>query len=118
MGKHTTTLKAHERRTAAALGCDHRVNARHREGWPGSTPTIKGAEPMNKVSDEAVVDATTVAVIELLQLDVSQWEALLALWQRRAAGSLSVPSWRCAVEAVLERRSGREFHFTGGMSRD
>jgi len=73
---------------------------------------------MNKVSDEAEVDATTVAMIELQELDVSQWEALLALWQRRAAGSLSVPAWQCAVEAVLERRSGREFCFTGGKSHD
>jgi len=73
---------------------------------------------VNRVSDEAAVDATAVAVVELLELDVPQWEALFSLWQRRAAGSLSVPSWRCAVEAVLERRSGREFHFTGGMSRD
>jgi len=71
---------------------------------------------MNKASDEAEVDATTVAVVELLQLDVPQWEALLVLWQRRAAGSLSVPAWRCAVEAVLEGRSGREFCFTGGKS--
>jgi len=69
---------------------------------------------MNKVSDEAEVDATTVAVVELLELDVSQWEALLVLWQRRAAGSLSVPAWRCAVEAVMEGRSGREFRFAGG----
>jgi len=83
-------------------------------GLTGQRAWHKRSGLVNRVPDETAVDATAVAVVELLQLDVSQWEALLALWQRRAAGSLSVPAWRCAVEAVLEGRSGREFRFAGG----